>query len=61
MEDRPLGVHVRDHAADVTDDCSEYEHADEECLRTRTRRHAPVAAIDTFNYHSARLSNDKLL
>ena len=30
LERRPLGVHVRDHAADVTDDRREDQHADEE-------------------------------
>ena len=30
LEDRALGVHVRDHAADVTDDRGEDQHADEE-------------------------------
>ena len=62
LEGRSLGVHVRDHATDVTDDCSEYEHADEEVcdhehvldvtLRSRRladrrqRQRRPVERID---------------
>ena len=62
LEDRPLGVHVRDHAADVTDDRREDQHADQEichdehvldilfrsrCLADgRQRQRRPVERVD---------------